>query len=331
MRVAIVNDQRLAVETLRRVLSEGRHEVAWVAHDGEEALRRCRADRPDAILMDLVMPHVNGVEATRRIMAESPLAILVVTAGVSGNFQLVCDALSAGAYDAVSTPVLAGRSPAEAGAELLNKLSAVERVNRRFVPARGDGATLLVIGASTGGPLALATILADLPASLPAAVLIVQHIGAEHASCLAEWLQARSRLPVRTALPGDRPESGVVLLSGSSHHLVMKAEGILAYTSEPADYAYRPSIDVLFHSLAQHGSAPGIAVLLTGIGRDGAAGLLALRQAGWHTVAQDEATSVVYGMPRAAVELGAAGEVLPLNAIASYVREQVRRGGAKQP
>src|SRR5262249_57433731 len=120
MRVGIVNDQQIAVETLRRVvLSDPRHEVAWVAHDGEEAVRRCRADRPDVILMDLVMPQVNGAEATRRIMRESPLAILVVTAGVCSNFQLVCEALSAGAYDAVTTPVLAGRPPAEAGAAFL--------------------------------------------------------------------------------------------------------------------------------------------------------------------------------------------------------------------
>src|SRR5207253_6965275 len=146
-----------------------------------------------------------------------------------------------------------------------------------------------------GGPLALATILGELPADFPAAVLIVQHIGAEHASCLAGWLQARSRLPVRTALAGDRPEPGAVLLSASTHHLTMTPEGCLAYTSEPAGYPYRPSVDVLFHSLAKHGPSKGVAALLTGIGRDGAQGLLALRQAGWNTVAQDQATSVVYG------------------------------------
>src|SRR5262245_40295700 len=133
MRVAIVNDQKLAAEALRRVvLSDPRHEIAWVAEDGEEAVRRCAQDTPDVILMDLVMPRVNGAEATRRIMQQSPCAILVVTAGVSKNFQLVCDALGHGAYDAVTTPALGCNSPAQAGAELLAKLDGVDRVNRRL-------------------------------------------------------------------------------------------------------------------------------------------------------------------------------------------------------
>jgi len=195
--------------------------------------------------------------------------------------------------------------------------------------SRSEHTTCLVaLGTSTGGPLALSTILSELPADFPAPVLIVQHIGAEHASCLTAWLQARARLPVRTAVAGDRPQPGTVYLSASTHHLIMTSEGCLAYTSEPADYPYRPSVDVLFHSLAKCGTARGIAVLLTGIGRDGAQGLLALKQAGWRTVAQDEATSVVYGMPRAAAELGAAGRVLPLEAIGSYLREQVRTARA---
>src|SRR5436305_14042197 len=123
MRVAIVNDVPLTTEALRRiVLSDPRHQIAWMAADGEEAVRLCQGDRPDVVLMDLVMPRVNGAEATRRIMKESPCAILVVTAGVATNYHLVCEALGHGAYDAVSTPVLGSRSPAEAGAELLGKL-----------------------------------------------------------------------------------------------------------------------------------------------------------------------------------------------------------------
>src|SRR5262249_14318557 len=287
MRVGIVNDQQIAVETLRRVvLSDPRHEIAWVARDGDEAVRRCRADRPDVVLMDLVMPQVNGAEATRQIMRESPLAILVVTSGLCGNFQLVCDAMSAGAYDAVTTPVLGNRPPAEAGAELLAKLAAVDRINRRLQSVEHfrsecDGerrspsefsVPLVAIGTSTGGPLALATILGELPADFPAAVLIVQHIGEEHAPCLTTWLQARARLTVRNDRAGDRPAPVTLLLSASTHHLVMLPDGLLAYTSEPADYPYRPSVDVLFHSLAKHGPSKGVAALLTGIGRDGAQG-----------------------------------------------------------
>src|SRR5262249_22009779 len=133
MRVAIVNDSKVVVEVLREVvLSDPRHGIAWVAEDGDEAVRRCRADTPDVILMDLLMPRVNGAEATRQIMRESPCAVLVVTAGVGKNFQLVCEALGHGAYDAVGTPVLGNRPLAEAGAELLARLDAVDRVNRRL-------------------------------------------------------------------------------------------------------------------------------------------------------------------------------------------------------
>jgi chemotaxis response regulator CheB len=343
MRVAIVNDQRLAAEALRRVvLSDPRHEIAWVAEDGDEAARRCREDTPDVVLMDLIMPRVNGAEATRRIMQEAPCAILVVTAGVSKNFQLVCEALGHGAYDAVATPALGSCPLAEAGAELLAKLDAVDRVNRRLRGERGSRAgdsgvqeanpqsairspqssaavPLVALGTSTGGPLALATVLGALPADFPAPVLIAQHIDAEHARCLADWLQGRTRLTVRAAVGGERPQPGVALLACSCDHLVLTAEGTLAYTREPADYPYRPSVDALFESLARHWPAPGAAALLTGIGRDGARGLLALKRAGWRTVAQDRATSVVYGMPRAAVELGAAAEVLPLPAVGPFL------------
>ncbi len=340
MRVAIVNDQKLVTEVLRCVvLSDPRHEIAWVAEDGDEAVRRCLQDVPDVILMDLIMPRLNGAEATRQIMRQSPCAILVVTAGVPKNFQLVCEALGHGAYDAVSTPALGGRPPAEAGAELLAKLEAVDRVNRRLrrpcdpapappapdrradaVPlARTTAVPLVALGTSTGGPLALAAILGALPADFPAPVLVAQHIDAEHASALISWLQARSRLEVRAARRGEPPQPGVVLLACSCDHLRVTAEGTLDYTREPADYPYRPSVDVLFESLARHWPAAGAAALLTGIGRDGARGLLALRRAGWRTIAQDQATSVVYGMPRAAAELGAAIDVLPLPEIGPFL------------
>jgi len=338
MRVAIVNDMRLATEVLRRIVrSDPRHEVAWTAVDGAEAVRMCQQDTPDVILMDLLMPVMNGAEATRRIMAASPCAVLVVTATVAGNFELVCEALGHGAFDAVGTPELGDRSAAEAGAEILRKLTSVERINRHLKrPADAshiaqstprpvsspinERVPLVAIGASTGGPPALASILSQWPADFPAGVLIVQHIDIEFAPQLAQWLGARSKLKVRLALAGDRPQAGTVLVAGTNDHLVMAADHTLRYTPEPVDNPYRPSVDSLFNSLAVHWPMPGIAVLLTGIGRDGAAGLLALRKAGWHAIAQDEASSIIYGMPRAAVELGAAAAVLPLGEMARHIR-----------
>jgi two-component system response regulator WspF len=338
MRVAIVNDLRLATEVLRRIIrSDPRHEVAWIAADGAEAVRLCQQDTPDVVLMDLLMPVMNGAEATRRIMSASPCAVLVVTATVAGNFELVCEALGYGAFDAIATPELGSRSPAEAGAELLRKLDSVERINRHLKrPADAsqvapsiprvaastlhDRVPLVAIGASTGGPPALAAILAQWPADFPAAVVIVQHIDVEFAPQLAHWLGARSKVKVRLAISGECPQAGTVLIAGTNDHLIMAPDRSLRYTPEPADNPYRPSVDSLFNSLAAHWPAPGIAALLTGIGRDGAVGLLALRKAGWHTLAQDEASSVIYGMPKAAVELGAAAAIVPLDEMAQQIR-----------
>jgi two-component system chemotaxis response regulator CheB len=149
--------------------------------------------------------------------------------------------------------------------------------------------------------------------------VIVQHVDSEFSVGLAEWLQEATGLRVGLAKTGSAPRDGEVLLATSEEHLVMTAAGTLAYSAEPKHAAYRPSIDVLFHSLAEHCTAPATAVLLTGMGRDGALGLKSLRDAGWHTIAQDEASSIVFGMPKAAIELGAAERVVPLDSMAAAI------------
>jgi two-component system response regulator WspF len=344
MRIAIVNDLRIATEALRRVVcSQPGHTVAWTAASGEEAVRRCEEDPPDVVLMDLLMPGMNGAEATRQIMRRRPCPILVVTAKVAGNYSLVCEALSHGAFDAVSTPVLGDAPPAQAGAALLAKLDHVDKIRSRLEsqaessapavvgPTRRPVADsprlpLVAIGASTGGPHALQAILSKWPRDFPAAVLVAQHISADFATSLATWLSDGCELTVRRAHDGDRPQAGIVLVAGTDDHLVMRPEGALVYTREPIGNPFRPSVDVLFQSLAHHWRRPSVGVLLTGIGRDGAQGLLELRRAGWHTIAQDQHTSVVYGMPQAASQLGAAVEVLPVGEIAASAARRVAKG-----
>jgi two-component system response regulator WspF len=171
---------------------------------------------------------------------------------------------------------------------------------------------VVALGASTGGPEALAQILKSLPARFPAAVVTVQHIAAEFAPSLASWLEGQCHMPVRLARVGDELRPGEMLLAASDDHLLMRADRRLAYTADPVDYPYRPSVDVFFHSLASAWPRPGVAVLLTGMGSDGALGLLRLRERGWHTIAQDQASCVVYGMPKAAADRRAACQVLPL-------------------
>lgn len=342
LRIAIVNDLRLAVEALRRVVAAAPHaEVAWVAMDGQEALEACRRDRPDLVLMDLIMPVMDGVESTRRIMAECPCPIVVVTATVDGNAGKVYDALGHGALDAVNTPVL-GRDGSLAGAEaLLRKIELVRRmhrirpreeppaaspaaaVHRPLGEGRCEGPALVAIGASTGGPQAVAAVLAGLPAKFEAPMLLVQHVDAEFVPGFVRWLAGQSGRKVVVAEPGPI-ERGTVHVAGHNLHLVVSPQGRLETTIEPQELLHRPSVDVLFESLAANPRFGGIAVLLTGMGRDGAAGLLALRRQGWCTIAQDRDTSVVWGMPGAAVQIGAAAEVLPLPQIAARIARESR-------
>jgi two-component system response regulator WspF len=181
--------------------------------------------------------------------------------------------------------------------------------------------TLVAIGASAGGPGVLATVLRGLPKDFPAAIVIVQHVDERFASGMADWLDHESALPVRVAKEGDRPTVGLVLLAGTSNHLVLKTADRVGYTAEPIDYVYRPSVDVFFQSVNLLWRGDVVGVLLTGMGRDGAVGLKALRTRGHHTIAQDEATSAVYGMPKAAALLQAAVDILPAERIAQKLMD----------
>lgn len=356
MRIALVNDTSLALEALRRVLAtEPLHSVAWIARDGEEAVRRTALDRPDLILMDLLMPGMDGVEATRRIMAATPCPILIVTASVGARAGLVYEALGVGALDAIRTPSLLD-PPAQAGAALLRRIRQLARLTQPAAPGPMPSAVrsprnppagrapacpgggqplpsrpllppLIAIGSSTGGPAALAGCLGPLPATLGAAVLVAQHIEAQFVPGLARWLHDQIALPVEIVREGDPPRRGVVQLAASNDHLILRPDGRLGYSPEPVQEPYRPSVNALFRSLLQPWVKPGVAVLLTGMGRDGGQGMLSLRQAGWHTIAQDEDSCAVYGMPRAAVDLGGAVEVLPPAAIArSLLRRRFGMG-----
>lgn len=328
MRIAIVNNLVIAVEAIWQVLKTvPEYQVAWVARDGAEAIAKCAQDIPDLILIDLIMPEMDGIEATKQIMKYSPCAILVVTASVSQNSGKIFEAMGYGALDVVSTPVLGTNSISEIGEPLLAKIATIKKLIGK-PSSNGHSRTLaqtpkshlpplVAIGASTGGPKALASILTKLPANFGAAIAIIQHVDAQFSSGLVEWLNEQTPLSVMVASEGNRLEVGKVLLAGTNDHLFLKSNLTLSYTKEPHDYPYRPSVDVFFQSLAQNWNRKGIAVLLTGMGRDGAEGLSALHSKGWHTIAQNQASCVVYGMPKAAVQLGAAQEILPLDAIAS--------------
>jgi two-component system response regulator WspF len=341
MRIGLVNDLPLAMEALRRsVVKVPGAKVAWCAVDGAEAVRMCANDRPDMVLMDLIMPVMDGVEATRRIMRESPCPILVVTATVTGNAACVFEALGAGALDAIDTPNLSSpdgvdrlcrriqliarlaQPVASSGAHMLPPLTAI-RAQQVPTPA--------LIGASTGGPLALRNVLLEWPRPLPFSAVIVQHLDAAFVPGLAEWLARETRLPVRVALPGSLPEPGTVWLAGGEQHLILDRQArFRERPAQPSDL-HHPSVDALFLSAAESGLAPGIAALLTGMGSDGAQGMRALRDVGWKTVAQDQTTSVVWGMPGAAVQLGAAARVVPIQHVGPAIHAHFAETGSQTP
>jgi two-component system response regulator WspF len=333
VKIAIVNDSPLATEALRSaILLKPEHQVLWTAKDGAEGVEKCARQTPDLVLMDLIMPEMGGVEATRLIMSNSPCAIVIVTASVEANSSRVFEAMGYGALDAVDTPALGLRDPRVGAATLLKK---IETIKKLLGSSNGSKATsgqsqsrehaaadcLVAIGSSAGGPAALATVLGALPSDFRAAIAIVQHVDAQFASGMAEWLGGHCTLPVRIARNGEKPAPGSVLLAGTQDHMRIASGGRLEYATEQVEYVHRPSIDVFFRSVSELWTGEAVGVVLTGMGADGALGLKALRNKGHHTIAQDQATSAVYGMPKAAANLGAAVEVLPVTRIAARLVE----------
>jgi two-component system response regulator WspF len=335
MNIGIANDVAMAAEALRRaVVASGEHQVLWIARTGLEAVRMCLEQRPDLVLMDLNMPELDGVEATRQIMQQAPCAILIVTGRPQDSVSQVFRALGAGALDVTATPNLVadsgGGSALLAKIKTIGKLVRASRAEARAPKPAGDTGSgvrhLLTIGASTGGPLAVAHILRGWVAPPGTAIVVVQHIDASFAGHFSKWLDDQLAMPVKVIDDGDGLEAGCVQVARTNDHLTLTPHLRLRYAQEPRDYPYRPSVDVFFDCVARDWNGEASAVLLTGMGRDGAHGLLAMRRAGHATIAQDQASSAVYGMPRAAADIGAAQQILSLDQIARLLRD---RGGSK--
>jgi two-component system response regulator WspF len=294
--------------------------------------------------MDLFMPGIDGVEATRRIMSESPCAILVVTATVSGNLREVYQAMGHGALDAIDTPTFGLNDEIASAGLLLNKFELISKLigkgaepardrpdvwipppSPKLVPPPEPGLKpLILLGASSGGPHAVAEILSHLPTTLEAGIIVIQHVDTIFASGLGEWLSEQTGRHVGLIVEGHRPGAGDILVPRTVDHVVLGEDRRLHYSIEPRMNYFRPSADVFFASAARYWSTPGVAVLLTGVGRDGAQGLLELRNVGWRTIAQDASSSVVRDMPTAAAELGAAEHVLPLSQIAEGITRLIQ-------
>lgn len=329
MKIATVGAQNQ--RAISRALSESQHTLIWSASSPRDALHKFDGTPPDVLLIGARLTEMTPAALTRAILAKGACAVLLLAESGAERVSEVYEAMGAGALDVVASPLIDPEGQLTRGEPLLLKLRTAARLlgqgsqQLSAVNTPSSSSALVAIGASTGGPQALLTILASLPKNFPAAIIIVQHVDSAFSEGLASWLRDGSDIRVDIARDGMLPRPGQALIAGSSDHLVMTVGGVLRYRAEPVEMPYRPSVDVLFSSLAVHWPKPAVAVLLTGMGRDGAEGMKKLRQLGWHTIAQDEASSVVYGMPKAAALLGAACKILPLPAIANEVIAQVTR------
>lgn len=328
IRVLLVDDSPLIRSILRDIfLATPDITVAGEAANGREAVELTEKLRPDLIVTDIMMPLMDGLTAIEEIMAAFPTPILVLSGSLEeAEVDLAFAAIKKGALDVMTKPDTvhdgAFRLFAAAIVEkvrLLSRIKVIHHHRRRKVSESGGdipliavgGMSTLAIGASTGGPKAVMSLLKTLPADFAGAVFVVQHIASGFAKGFVQWLDRESSIKVRLAVDGDTPCPGVALVAPNDYHMVLN-KGVVRLLDSPMVNCCRPSIDVFFNSLAAEAGAGSLAVLLTGMGKDGAEGLRRIKECGGVTIAQDEDSSIVFGMPKAAIALKAVDRVLPL-------------------
>jgi two-component system, chemotaxis family, protein-glutamate methylesterase/glutaminase len=340
IRVLVVDDTLTSRQLLVHILNHsGDIEVVGEAGNGEQALQLVQVVEADLLLMDIVMPRMDGLEATRRIMQTKPLPIVLVSAGSDNEeTNLAFKAIEAGALSFLPKP--RSLEPAQihhirTTLRALAKVKVIHHYQRKTSnPKQAKRQTrdatsapqILAIGSSTGGPAALAKILQGIPADFPLPIVIVQHISPDFTASLVSWLQSSSALKVKQAEVGEFPKLGFVYVAPANVHLTIQKDGRFAHQPQQGTWRYMPSCDVLFYSVAECYGQRAIGLILTGMGDDGADGLGAMYEAGAITLAQDEASCVVFGMPKEAIARGAVQEIIELNEMADTVCRYVRKG-----
>lgn len=349
IRVLVVDDSLFMRAAIAKTLSTPAFEIVGQAKDGKDALAQITKLKPDVVTMDFNMPGMNGADTVRELMRTQPTPVVMFSAHTKQGAKETFDALAAGAVDFVTKP--AGEVSVDLSKianELITKLAAASQsrprvaampmpsrpsgsltipsfggtaAQRQTTPGLGIGSTrVCIIGISTGGPAALSEVIPALPENLKLAIVVVQHMPAGFTAALAERLDALSKVSVHEAAAGDRPMVGTVLIAPGDKHLEFDDRGAIVLTDGPMVNGCRPAADVTMQSAARVFGRRTLAVVMTGMGKDGAAGALAIKRADGKTLAQDQQTSVIYGMPKAAIDVGAIDEVAALGDIAAWLR-----------
>ncbi|MBF0462034.1 MAG: chemotaxis response regulator protein-glutamate methylesterase [Magnetococcales bacterium] len=353
IKVLIVDDSALVRKVLKDILSTDETlEVVGTASDAWTAMQKVKELKPDVLTLDIVMPGMDGLDFLERLMKSSPMPVVMVSTLTGQDTEQTFRALALGAVDVIAKPSLDVREKLDEMAEqIIDRVKAAGHARIRSHPARfldgpkaagpvlsrrvttGDrmvGDPIIAIGASTGGTDALQEVLVPLPENTPA-ILVVQHMLAQFTAPFAQRLDRACRMRVKEAEAGDRVQSGTVLVAPGGRHMVIVREGdhyVVQLHDGPMVQRVRPSVDVLFHSMATQVGRQGIGIILTGMGADGAEGMLAMKREGARTLAQDEASCVVFGMPKMAIKAGGVDQVLPVTAIPGRLLALVDEGSA---
>ncbi len=334
LQIAILsNNTELNTVLINTLHQNSPHRVHWVSDNLKSTLRHAAGRRPDILLVVVSDEQQQQLcEQVRQLLSHQLRSILLITTCMTRQNPAVVEALGAGALDAFNITCGHSRYKVETR-ELLRKIHYLQklqqhpqlRLETRTSPAPTLTDCVVVIGCSTGGPAALAKLLPLLPADFPAAILVAQHIDVAFVDNLISWLNTQTALEVKVAAPGAQPAPGEVLIAATHDHLQLRADGRLDYTADPRNLFYRPSVNILFSSVAKNWPGRIIGILLTGMGQDGATGLLQIRQRGMLTIAQDQDSCVVFGMPKAAIQLGAAEKTLNIEQIGAQLQANVCR------
>jgi two-component system, chemotaxis family, response regulator WspF len=334
VRIGIVSERPVAAEALQQLIAaRTSHRVLWSAGDLAAAAHFASAQKPDLILLSHPFERIDAATVFQQLVRECQCAVLIVSENLRASASFVLQAMGDGALDGVELPTVRDSSDRDASAFVAK----LERIGKQLQPGhkrkgraihshrRMHRDLLIGIGASAGGPSAVAMVLQHLPLNVAASVVIVQHVDQEFVPGMASWLTEQTGHAVRVAAEGQTAANGAILLAAGTGHLTLTSTGTIHYSSVPSQHPYTPSVDVFFDSVGRCWKGDVVGVLLTGMGKDGAVGLKTLRDKGHFTIAQDEASSAVYGMPKAAVALDAAVEILPLSLIGPRLVEFAAR------